>query len=333
MQVQNHFNIQNKHTFGINTEVKTWIQFDKKEELVDYIQKNPLDNTRHLIIGSGSNLLFTKDFDGVIIKPDFKNIDEVKNEQDSIWIKAGAGVIWDDFVAYCVEHQYWGTENLSLIPGCVGASPVQNIGAYGSEAKDIIHQVLAVHIGTAEVRTFEHAECQFAYRNSFFKQSQEWIVLEVIFKLSKKPCPNISYKPLNEIFKPSDNIRLEDIRKVVIETREAKLPKPEEMGNAGSFFKNPVVNKTKLDALLKLYPNMPYYPFGDAYKLAAGWLIDQLGWKGKSEGGASVHRQQALVLINQHQAKGTDVLRLAQNIQKDVYQSFGISLEPEVIIL
>ncbi len=333
MKIREHFNIKQQHTFGIDTFVSQWIEFYQPDELIQFLKNRPLDREKHFVIGFGSNLLFINDFDGIIIKPDFRNIKVTEQNTHSVKLKVGAGVIWDDFVQYCVSNEFWGAENLSLIPGCVGASPVQNVGAYGVEAKDIIHSVRAVHKTTAEVRVFKHSECQFSYRNSFFKQSQEWIVLEVEFKLSLIAKPNLSYKPLNTIFQNPETVSLKAIRETIIEIRESKLPNPETIGSAGSFFKNPIVNAQTLKKLQVNNPDIPFYPFNGDFKLAAGWLIDALGWKGKKQGGAIVYPHQALVLVNQEQATGKDVQRLAQQIQQDVFKHFQVQLEPEVIMI
>ncbi len=261
MKIREHFNIKQHHTFGIDTFVAKWIEFSQPDELIQFLKEQPIGNKKHFVIGFGSNLLFVNDFDGLIIKPDFRKIEIVEQNTQNVMLTVGAGVIWDDFVQYCVSNGFWGAENLSLIPGCVGASPVQNVGAYGVEAKDIIHSVRAVHKTTAEERVFEHSECQFSYRNSFFKQSQEWIVLDVTFKLSLEEKPNITYKPLNTIFENPEDISLEAIRKTIIQIRESKLPNPEKIGSAGSFFKNPIVGAQTLERLKTTYPDIPFYPF------------------------------------------------------------------------
>ncbi len=333
MKIREHFNIKQYHTFGIDTVVSKWIEFSQPDELILFLKEHPIGNKKHFVIGFGSNLLFVNDFDGLLIKPDFRKIKLTEQNNQEVIVTVGSGVIWDDFVQYCVSNGFWGAENLSLIPGCIGAAPVQNVGAYGVEAKDIIYTVRAVHKTTAEERVFKQADCQFSYRNSFFKQSQEWIVLEVAFKLSLIAKPNITYKPLNTIFENPKNISLEAIRETIIQIRESKLPNPDKIGSAGSFFKNPIVDAKTLERLQSVYPDIPFYPFNGNFKLAAGWLIDHLGWKGKTEGGAMVYPHQALVLVNQEQATGREVQILAQKIQEDVFKHFKVHLEPEVIIL
>ena len=306
-QYFNH-NIKNHTTFGINANVAEMLSFDNIPELQMFVKSRSLLKEKHLLIGGGSNLLFIQDYDGLVIKADFQDIELLEEREKYIYLKAGAGVVWDDFVAYCVEQQYWGAENLSLIPGTVGASPVQNIGAYGVEVKDIIFNVRAIHKDTGELKIFSYDDCQFGYRDSFFKQNQEWIVAEVVYRLLKEASPNLSYAPLNQIFKDNQNPKLEDIRTEVIKVRESKLPDTKELGNAGSFFKNPIISTEVNNRLLQDFPQMPYYLVDiDKTKLAAAWLIDQAGWKGYKEGDAGVHDKQALVLVNYGNATGQQI--------------------------
>ena len=329
-----NYEIKNHTSFGISTRTKEWISFDKISDLQTFINKRSLNNEKHFIIGGGSNLLFVKDYEGLILKIDIKNIKRLEESEKYIYLKVGSGVIWDDFVQYCVDHQYWGAENLSLIPGTVGASPVQNIGAYGSEVQDIIFDVRAIDKETGKQKIFSFEECHFGYRNSIFKQNQNWIVTEVAYRLHKKEKPNLSYEPLAKIFKNSSQVQLQDIRTAIIKIRESKLPNPDNIGNAGSFFKNPIVDIEVVNRLMQDFPQIPYYLVDiDQSKLAAGWLIEQAGWKGYTEGNVGVHEKQALVLINKGNATGKEIFKLSEKIVNSVKESFGITLEREVIIV
>ncbi len=332
-QYFNH-NIKDYTTFGIDANVAEMLNFDNVSELQEFVKSRPLSKEQHLIIGGGSNLLFIQDYDGLVIKADFQGIELLEESDKYIYLKAGAGVVWDDFVSYCVEQKYWGAENLSLIPGTVGASPVQNIGAYGVEVKDIIFDVRAIHKDTGELKIFSYEDCQFGYRDSFFKQNQEWIVAEVVYRLLKKPSPILDYAPLIQIFEDNQNPKLEDIRTEIIKVRESKLPDPNELGNAGSFFKNPVIGIEVNNRLLQDFPQMPYYLVDiDKTKLAAAWLIDQVGWKGHKEGDAGVHDKQALVLVNYGKATGKQIYDLSEKIVASVKEQFGVELEREVIVI
>ena len=332
-QYFNH-NIKDYTTFGINANVAEMVSFDNIPELQEFIKSRPLSKEKHLLIGGGSNLLFLQDYEGLVIKAGFQSIELLEESKKYIYIKAGAGVVWDDFVEYCVEQKYWGAENLSLIPGTVGASPVQNIGAYGVEVKDIIFDVRAIHKNTGELKIFSYDDCQFGYRDSFFKQNEQWIVVDVVYRLLKETTPNLSYAPLNQIFEEKETPKLEDIRAAIIKVRESKLPDPKELGNAGSFFKNPVIGIETNNRLLQDFPQMPYYLIDiDKSKLAAAWLIDQAGWKGHKEGDAGVHDKQALVLVNYGKATGKQIYDLSEKIVASVKEQFGVELEREVIII
>ncbi len=331
-----NYNIKTQTSFGISTYVKEWISFNNISNLQHFIKERDLNAEPHFIIGGGSNLLFVHDYNGLIITPRIQGIELLEESDKYIYIKAGAGVIWDDFVKYCIEHQYWGAENLSLIPGTVGASPVQNIGAYGVEAQDIIFDVRAISKITGELKIFSFEDCHFNYRNSFFKQDpkQEWIITEVVYRLHKKPKYNLSYGALNQVFKDQDQVQLQEIREEIIKIRDSKLPKPEEIGNAGSFFKNPIVDIEIINQLQQDFPQIPYYLTDiDKAKLAAGWLIEHAGWKGYTDGQAGVHEKQALVLINKGKASGKDIFNLSEKIVDSVKKQFNINLEKEVIII
>ncbi len=323
MQSLLHYN-----TFGIDQSCEAIYEPSTEEEILELLpelRKKPL-----LVIGGGSNLLLTKDFQGNVLHPTIFGISAFE-ESDEVLLRCGAGENWDDVVAYAVSKGYYGMENLSLIPGEVGASAVQNIGAYGVEAKDIIYAVEAIEIETGEKIVIPASECQYAYRQSRFKN--EWkglfIITAVTYQLSKHFIPKLEYGGLKNSFSGTDDVTAADVRNAVISIREAKLPDWHVEGNGGSFFMNPVVSKEKLEELLKLYPDMPHYDT----KIPAGWMIEQCGWKGKTLGRAGVHDKQALVLVNKGGATGQEILTLCNTVIKDVNEKFGITLHPEVNII
>lgn len=331
------------NTFGIDQSCKKIYEpetIDELRDILSIIKDEPL-----LIIGGGSNLLLTKDFEGNVLHLNFKGIELVANteyvtakEQDVVLLRCGASEIWDDVVNYAVEHNYYGIENLSIIPGEVGASAVQNIGAYGVEVKDYIYEIEAIEISTGNKVLIQPEDCDYAYRYSRFKK--EWkgkyVVTHVTYKLHTCFTPHIEYGNIKNILRQKGvtNPTALDIRNAIIEVRNAKLPDPKIEGNAGSFFVNPVVSKEIFNRLIEKYPDMPHYHVNEnEEKIPAGWLIERCGWKGKSLGRAGVHQNQALVLVNRGGAKGADIVRLCQQIQKDVFEQFGISISPEVNII
>lgn len=286
-----------------------------------------------LVLGGGSNILFTEDFKGTVLHPLIQEI-EILNEDDKfIDLKVGAGVIWDDLVAYAVDNNWGGLENLSLIPGNVGASPVQNIGAYGVEVKDSIISVEGLFLDTMESFEFNNKNCEFSYRNSIFKSKfkNKTIITYVIFRLSKKPEYVLNYGNVEQELLKYGEVNLKNIRSAIISIRENKLPDPKKLGNAGSYFKNPIVEHSFAENLKKQYPDMPIYPLDNSNtKLAAGWLIEKIGMKGYRIGEVGVHEKQALVLVNYGQGKPSDIVNLAKDIMEKVYKKFGVRIEPEV---
>lgn len=291
-----------------------------------------------LVIGGGSNLLFTKDFDGNVLHPQMRGIEVRREDGDSVQLRCGAGEVWDDVVAYAVEHGYYGMENLSLIPGEVGASAVQNIGAYGAEAKDVIYAIEAVDITTGEGRIFFNDDCAYGYRESKFKGEWkgQYVITYVTYQLSKTFTPHLDYGNLRSVLAEKNIAEptAADVRQAVIEIREAKLPDVKVEGNAGSFFKNPVVSREKYEALQAEYPQMPHYNVDAEHeKIPAGWMIDQCGWKGKTLGHAGVHSKQALVLVNKGGATGSEIVELCEAVRKDVLEKFEVEIEPEVNII
>ena len=332
MITENDYSLLQHNTFGIDAKCSRFVEYSSVEEAQEIARQ--LDGT-YLLIGAGSNLLLTGDFNGTVIHSAIKGIEtQIDNR-----IRCGSGETWDEVVAWCVGHHLYGAENLSLIPGEVGASAVQNIGAYGAEVKDLIVSVEAVEIGTGRLCVFSREDCQYGYRDSRFKHEwkNKYLITHVVYQLS-----NDESRQSTEY----GNIRAEldrrgiqtptaaELRQVVIDIRNAKLPDPKVMGNAGSFFMNPVVSREKFEALLAEYPQMPhYYIDADHEKIPAGWMIDQCGWKGRSLGRAGVHDKQALVLVNRGGATGQEIVDLCNNIRADVQKKFGIDIHPEVNII
>ena len=322
------------NTFGIDVSASRFLEYASVAELKEYIAQGAV-TTPFLHIGGGSNLLFTKDYDGLILHSRIGGIEVTAEDSQTVSLRVGAGVVWDDFVACCVEHGWYGAENLSLIPGEVGASAVQNIGAYGVEVKDLITAVETVNIQGYE-RVYSVEECEYAYRNSIFKrpENKSVFVTYVRFRLSKEERYTRDYGTIRQELAKYPAPTLPIVRKVIIEIRESKLPDPKVTGNAGSFFMNPIVAKDKLEALQQDYPRIPYYELPDGrVKIPAGWMIDQCGWKGKSLGPAAVHDKQALVLVNRGGAKGSDIIALSDAVRASVRDKFGIDIRPEVNVI
>lgn len=319
------------NTFGIDVSATRFLEYASVEELQQLIEQGAI-TTPFLHIGGGSNLLFTKDYDGLILHSRIGGIEVLEEDEQSVSVRVGAGVVWDDFVAYCVAHGWYGVENLSLIPGEVGASAVQNIGAYGVEVKDLIAAVETVNIH-GDWRVYSVEECGYAYRDSIFKrpENKSIFITYVRFGLSKEEHYTLDYGTIRQELEKYPALTLPIVRKVIIGIRESKLPDPKVMGNAGSFFMNPIVSKEKLLALQQEYPQIPYYELSDGrVKIPAGWMIDQCGWKGKSLGPAAVHDKQALVLVNRGGAKGSDIIALSDAVRATVREKFGIDIHPEV---
>lgn len=336
MKLKQDFSLKEVSTFHVRANTHYYTDFDSVAELKEILSSEFVRTQPFLILGGGSNLLFTKDYDGVVIRNLYKGISVVKEEDDSVYIKANSGEKWHNFVIHCVNKNYGGIENLSLIPGTVGAGPIQNIGAYGVELKDVLTEVEAMNIKTQEVKTFTNAECKFGYRESVFKSElkNKYVILSVTLKLQKNPIKvNASYGSISKELADAgiSNPTIKDVSNVVIKIRSSKLPDPDKIGNAGSFFKNPVIANTLFDKLKTQYSNIVSFPANDGYtKLAAGWLIEQAGWKGKRFGDAGVHKDQALVLVNYDDATGTEIFNLSTKIIASVKEKFGVELEREV---
>ena len=319
------------NTFGLDVKAGRWLEYASVEELKALIAEGQISSP-YLHVGSGSNLLFLGDFEGTILHSAIRSIEMVNQDAEKVWLRVGAGVIWDDFVAYCVERGYYGAENLSLIPGEVGASAVQNIGAYGVEVKDLISCVETVDVH-GDRRVFGVEECGYAYRNSVFKRPdmKSFFVTHVTFALNKAEQYTLNYGTIRQELEKYPQIDLATVRQVIVSIRESKLPDPKVLGNAGSFFMNPIVTRTKYETLLQEYPSMPSYQVDATHvKIPAGWMIEQCDWKGKSLGNAAVHDKQALVLVNCGGATGADIVALSDAVRAAVREKFGVEIHPEV---
>lgn len=328
--------LKSLNTFGIDAKADHFIEAKSVADLKEAIKWIKDNQFQWFVLGGGSNVLFKGDYKGVVVKPAILGIDDVYEDEQYVSLKVGAGVDWDNLVEYAVNRGLGGIENLSLIPGSVGASPIQNIGAYGVEAKDTIERVEGIYIDTLKSFMLANDGCQFGYRDSIFKNELKGkvVVTHVIFRLSKTPKYAIHYGNLEEELKQFGQLNIANIRKAVIAIRNSKLPDPKELGNAGSFFKNPVVDITLVEDLQKKFDKVPYYPVSnELVKLPAGWLIEQCGWKGKRIGKVGVHKMQALVLVNYGGCSGDDVIYLAHSIRESVMEKFNVTLEMEVNII
>lgn len=337
-QVVENYSLKEYNTFGIDAKAQYFTIISSLESYVALLKTGHYAHVPHLFLGGGSNILCTKHIEALVVKNEIKGFEVIQEDVNHVILRSGAGELWDDLVSYAVQHNWSGIENLALIPGTVGAAPMQNIGAYGVELKDTFDHLEALNLETLVVERFEKSQCQFGYRESYFKHEGKgkYLISTVCFKLSKKPNIKTSYGAIQTvlnakgIFKPT----ISDISTVVIEIRKSKLPDPKEIGNSGSFFKNPTVTAQEAARLVHTYPGIPNYPVEGSkdIKFPAGWFIEQAGWKGYREGDAGVHVNQALVLVNYGHATGTQILEIAEKIKASVYEKFGISLEIEVNI-
>ncbi len=336
MEIAQNISLLPYNTFGIDAKAKYFVNIDSLNTLKDVLKSNLPESL--FILGGGSNMLLTKNIDKIVLKINIKGITIVKEDEDFVWVEVNAGEIWHDFVLWCIENNYGGIENLSLIPGNVGATPIQNIGAYGVEVKDVIESCKGINMSTKEFTTFSNKDCQFGYRESIFKNDlkNQYIITSVIFKLTKhNHILKTGYGAIQQELE-AKNITtptIKDISDVVIAIRQEKLPNPKEIGNSGSFFKNPIISKDFFDQLIKRYPAMPHYVVNSTeIKIPAGWLIEQAGFKGYRLGDAGVHNNQALVLVNYGNATGEQLKKLADTILQEVKGIFGIDISPEVNI-
>jgi UDP-N-acetylmuramate dehydrogenase len=337
MKISENTSLKPYNTFHIDAAARYFCEFGSIDEVKEALTEKKSQDVSRLIIGGGSNLLLTKNYDGLVLRNNIKGISVVKEDKDHFYIKAGAGEVWHQFVMHCIEHNYAGVENMSLIPGNVGAGPLQNIGAYGVELKDVFHELEALHINEKKLKTFSNADCKFGYRESIFKHEVkgQYIVTSVTFRLNKHPKFNTSYGAIEkelEVMGIKERT-IKDISQAVINIRSSKLPDPNKIGNAGSFFKNPEISQEKFQQLKNQFPDIVAFPQANNVKLAAGWLIEQCGWKGKTFGDAGVHKNQALVLVNYGKATGKDIYDLSQQVLDSVNEEFGVMLEREVNII
>ncbi|MFN8273347.1 MAG: UDP-N-acetylmuramate dehydrogenase [Flavobacteriaceae bacterium] len=337
MQIQRQFSLKSYNTFGIDARARAFVAVNSVDELRQILQEQATE--KKFILGGGSNMLLTKDIDALVIHVNLKGKKIVQENDDFVWIECQAGENWHEFVLWTLEQNFGGLENMSLIPGNVGTTPVQNIGAYGSEIKDTMTQCEAMKIADGSLRTFSNADCHFGYRESIFKQEakDQYIITSVTFKLTKRNH-NIKtgYGDIQaELAKQGiTQPTIQDVSRAVIAIRQSKLPDPKELGNSGSFFKNPVISKVEFDEVQKKFPEVKFFPVSETeVKVPAGWLIEQAGFKGMRVGDAGVHKNQALVLVNYGNATGAEILALSQNIQNTVREKFGISIEAEVNVI
>jgi UDP-N-acetylmuramate dehydrogenase len=332
-----NISLKQQNTFDIDVTCKLFCTIQSQQDISDLIHSDEFKNNKNLILGGGSNLLFTKDFNGLVIKNNITGKEIMSETNDLKTVKIGAGENWHQFVLWSIEKGLSGIENMALIPGNVGASPMQNIGAYGAEAKDVIENVWAINIENGEELIFSNSDCNFQYRNSIFKNElkEKVIITHVSFNLSKTPNNNTKYGAIKEeIQNLGLEISTESICKAVINIRERKLPNPAEIGNSGSFFKNPIISTTQFEEIQKQLTRIVGYKVSETEtKVAAGWLIEQCGWKGYRKGDAGVHKNQALVLVNYGNAKGEEIISLSKEIQHSVKEKFEIEIHPEVNII
>lgn len=340
LSIQSYVSLKPYNTFRIDASARYWVDISNEDDLQTLLQLAEFLDTPKLILGGGSNVLLCQNFDGLAVKISLQGIQVVREDDTHIYVKAGGGVNWHHLVMYCVDQGYAGIENLSLIPGTVGAAPMQNIGAYGVELEQVFDSLTAVHIQKGHTRTFNHADCAFGYRESVFKRELkgQYIITSVTFRLDKSPTFHTRYgaiqETLAEMGVSEEHLTIKAISDAVIQIRQSKLPDPAQIGNAGSFFKNPEIPKSQFDQLKLDYPTLPGYPVNDDFvKVPAGWLIEQAGWKGYRSGDAGVHTKQALVLVNYDKATGNQILALAQHVQESVQEKYGITITPEVNII
>ncbi len=338
MVIKNNVSLKPYNTFGVDARARYFAEIKSVSDLKKAFRFIDEKEIPFLILGGGSNVLFKNNFDGMVLANRMSGIEPVEETADFVMLKVAGGEPWPDLVDYCVEQGLGGIENLSNIPGTAGAAPVQNIGAYGVEVKEVVEEVEVFDLQNGQIDTLFNSQCEFAYRSSVFKTSARgrYFILSIKFKLSKNPVINLSYTPLKKMFegRKVQSVSIKEVSAAVKQIRKSKLPDPEKVGNAGSFFKNPVVTAAGLQNLLKKYGDMPFYPFGEnSFKLAAGWLIEQCGFKGKRMGEAGVHEKQALVVVNYGHASGEEILNLALEVKYSVAEKFGIELEFEVNVV
>ena len=337
MQIQENISLKKYNTFGMDVLARYFYAFSTVDQMQEIGASDTFKHYPVLVLGGGSNMLLTTNFEGLVIKNEIPDIELITEDDDYYFVKVGAGVDWHEFVLYCLEKSYAGVENLALIPGKVGASPMQNIGAYGVEMKDVFHSLEAIHIYDLNLVTFYNADCEFGYRESIFKNKfkNQFVITSVTFRLNKVPVYKTAYGAIEDALQEMkvDTLSIQNIAQAVMRIRNSKLPNPTVLGNAGSFFKNPEIDAVQFDSLKNYYPNISGYKTeGGKIKIAAGWLIEQAGWKGFRQGDAGCHDKQALVLVNHGKATGTEIFELSEKIISSVHDKFGIFLHREVNI-
>ena len=331
--IKHQYPLREHNTFGMEVKARQFITYYTIDELVTVLAQLRGSGERILHIGGGSNLLFTKDFEGTVLHSGIQFVEYLSRDSREVFVRVGAGVVWDDFCAQMAQNNIYGPENLSYIPGEVGASAIQNIGAYGVEVESIIHEVETIEIATGQPRVFRTEECEYGYRDSIFKNrlKGQYIVTAVVYRLSAVPVAHLDYGPLVQLRAREGVPTAQEIRDAVIAIRQSKLPEPEELGSAGSFFKNPVVPVEVYRQLAAVYTDVPHYIVSEEQvKIPAAWLIEQCGWKGKRHGGAAVYEKQPLILVNANHATPTEIMKLASLIEHSVKEKFKIQLHPEV---
>ena len=334
MNINKNQSLKDYNSFNVDHEANFFLKVDNKKELIDFLNHKKYKNESKFILGGGSNILFTKDFNGVILYNNIKGIKIIDEDDETIKLKVGSGENWDKLVSYCVEQKWYGIENLSLIPGSVGAAPIQNIGAYGVEIKKYIDKVNGINLINAKYETYDNKSCEFSYRDSIFKRELKniFFITSIEIRLYKTPKFNLSYKDLKGL--NEKKISILELRNTIIEIRNSKLPNPNKIGNAGSFFKNPIITKEKFNLLNNRFSDIKYYKTeNQKYKIPAAWLIEKCGWKGYTDNIVGVYKDHALVIVNYKSESGETIKELSNKIKKDIKKTFSIELEVEVNIL
>ena len=333
MSIKRNFSLGNYNSFGVKHKANFFIEIKNKDQINDIINNKKYDKIHKLILGGGSNILFTKDYNGIVFLNKIKGIRKISEDDNNVLLRVGSGENWDDFVEYCVKKKYYGLENLSLIPGSVGAAPIQNIGAYGVEVKNLIENVEGIFLDNGIKKNFNNKSCEFQYRDSIFKGKlkNKFFITSVDFALSKIKSFNISYRDLKHL--DIKNISLNSLRNEIIKIRNSKLPDPRDIGNAGSFFKNPLVDRIIIDKIKNEFNDLVYFKDGEKFKIPAAWLIEKCGWKGYKENNIGVSDKHALVIVNYNAIKGKEIKELSNKIIDDVKGKFRIKLIPEVNVI
>lgn len=338
MKIEENISLKKYNTFGVDVNARYFVELKDDLEIKELLNSQDFVKEKKLFLGGGSNILFTKDYNGLVAKVSTKGYGIIKDEGNDVLVECASGEKWNDFVTYCVEKDLYGVENLSLIPGTVGAAPIQNIGAYGSEVKDVVESLEGIMIESGESKTFDKSECKFDYRDSIFKKDlkDKFLITKVIFRLHRHGKFNLNYRAFQSYLKPGEQnkITLREVSELVKRIRRDKLPNPKKYGNAGSFFKNPVVDKEKIDELQKRFDDLVHFKVNEEqYKIAAGWLVEKCGYRGKNVGKVGTFKKQALVIINFGDATGNEIKIFSKQIQEAVHKKFGVELIPEVNII